>query len=452
MNLSLKEKLAYGVGDTASNLVFMTMLNFLPFFYTDIFGISAAAVGSLFLGVRVMDAFVDVSVGVFADRTHTRWGNFRPWLLWFCVPFAVTAILTFTTPQWSPGAKLAYAWVTYSLLMIAYSAINVPYGALLGVMTSDPHARTSLSGVRMVCAQIGGLIVAGGTLPLINYFSGAQRDRALGYQRTMIVFGIFGMLLFLATFLFTRERIAPPADQQHDLKADVRMLFKNVPWIVVSVAGAVLFIFVSVRLGVVLYYFKYYIGDESKASLFFIISSLAAIPEALLSAPISLRLGKRRTFQLGLLLAGCFFAAVVVVPPDGVWLLQTLNALGSISTFIVAPLIYSMLGDTADYAAWKFRRRSTGIIFSASSLASKVGMGLGGALTGALLTHFGYVANAAQTPEAVRGLVLMSSIFPAIGFFLIAAWMMAYRLDEKTSETMRIELAAAKAPANPVGA
>ncbi|MBC2605037.1 MFS transporter [Pelagicoccus albus] len=440
MKLAFREKLAFGAGDTASNLVFMTMLNFLPYFYTDIFGISAAAVGTLLLFVRVGDAFIDVSVGVIADRTHTRWGKFRPWLLWFAVPFGVAAVLTFTTPDWTENSKIVYAWVTYSILMVAYSAINVPYGALSAVMTTDLHERTSLSGVRMVFAQIGGLIVAGGTLPLIAYFSGDSGDRAHGYQMTMILFGSIATALFLITFFGTRERIEVPADQENNLKADLLMLIKNRPWVVISVSGAILFIFFSVRMAVVMYYFNYYVGDESQATLFFTLASIAAIPGALLSAPISKRIGKKRTFQLGAAFGVLSLAAFYFVPADSFWLLHGLNAFASVSIYIMAPLIFSMLGDSADYADWKFKRRSTGIIFSASALVGKVGMGLGGALTGLLLTYFGYVAGSDQSEETVRGIVIMASIVPAVGYLIILGFMELYNLDEEMAEQMRMEL------------
>ena len=442
MKLPLKEKLAYGVGDTASNLIFTTVMSFLLFYYTDIFGLTAAAAGALFLGVRVTDAFVDVFVGVAADRTQTRWGKFRPWLLWMAGPFAVVAVLTFTTPDWSYPAKLIYAWVTYLLLMFVYSAINIPYGALSAVMTDDVHERTSLSGVRMSFAQIGALIVAAGTLPLIGYFSGAGGDRALGYQRTMLLFAAVALILFLVTFLGTRERVHPPEGQHSDLRTDISMLFRNRPWMVLAAASAFLFVFYSIRLGVVIYYFKYYLGEESAASVFFTVSSLSAIPGALLSAPLSRRLGKRTTFQLGSLGAAVFNAVIFFISPGHPILLQAANVLGSISIFIMAPLIFSMLADTADYADWKFRRRSTGIVFSASAFAGKVGMGLGGALTGMLLTAVGYVPGAEQAETTVRGIVLMISVLPGAGFVLLSLFMCLYSLDEKMSAEMHSELAA----------
>ena len=451
MKLSLQEKLAYGVGDTASNLIFTTVMSFLLFYYTDIFGLSAAAAGTLFLGVRVTDAVVDVLVGVAADRTQTRWGKFRPWILWMAGPMAVIAVLTFTTPDWSYPAKLVYAWVTYLLLMFAYSAINIPYGALSAVMTDDLHERTSLAGVRMAFAQIGGLIVAACTLPLIGFFSGAAGVRALGYQRTMILFGAVALVMFLVTFFGTRERVQPPPGQHHDLRADLVMLGQNRPWLVLAAASAFMFVFFSVRLGVVIYYFKYYVGHESGASLFFTVTSLAAIPGALFSAPLSRRIGKRATFQLGCVGAAIFSGVIFFIPPGSALPLQAANALGSASIFLMAPLLFSMLGDTADYADWKWRRRSTGIIFSASAFAGKVGMGLGGALTGALLTHFGYVAGVEQSASTVQGIVLMMSALPAVGFVLIALFMYLYSLDEPTSTAMHTELSLRKMQAAAAG-
>jgi len=440
MKLSLYEKIVYGLGDMASNLVFMTVMNFLLFFYTDIYGLSAAAVGTLFLVVRTFDAVVDVLVGVAADRTRTRWGKFRPWLLWMAGPLAVVAIFTFTTPDWAPGPKLIYAWVTYMLLMFAYSAINIPYNALSAVMTDDLHERTALSGVRMACAQIGGLAVAAGTLPMIAFFGGAEADPARGYQRTMMVFAAVSLVLFLITFFGTRERVHPPADQGSDLRADLAMLVKNRPWVVLSIASVLLFILFSVRQGAVIYYYKYYLRQESVASLFFIVTSLAAIPGALLAAPLSRRLGKRETFQFGAIAFTVFNGVMFLIPPGHVGLLQAANVLSSLAMFLVAPMIPSMLGDTADYAEWKFRRRSTGIVFSAASFSMKVGMGVGGALSGALLSYFGYVPRTEQGASAVRGVVLMLTLLPAGGFLLLVPLMRLYLLDAQTSELMREEL------------
>lgn len=441
MKLSLQEKIAYGLGDTASNLVFMTVINFLLFYYTDIFGLSAAAVGTLFLVVRSVDAVVDVAVGVAADRTNTRWGKFRPWLLWTAGPLTIISVLTFTTPDWSPGLKLVYAWATYLLLMVAYSMINIPYGALSAVMTDDLHERTALSGMRMACAQVGGLIVAAGTLPLIAFFSGGEANRALGYQRTMMVFATMSLALFLLAFLGTRERIHPSSNQAGDLRADLAMLAKNGPWIVLSMVSVLAFIIFSLRQGAVIYYYKYYLGHESAATLFFIVSSLAAIPGALLAAPLSHRLGKRETLQLGAIACSVFTAAIFLIPPGHPVLLQGANALSSLAMFLIAPMIFSMLGDTADYADWKFRRRSTGIVFSAASFSMKVGMGAGGALGGLLLGYFGYLPGREQSVSAVRGIVLMLTLLPAAGYLLLVPLMRLYRLDAQTSQLMRAELA-----------
>lgn len=440
MKLPLREKIAYGLGDTASNLIFMTVLNFLLFYYTDVFGLTAAAAGTLLLVVQVIDAFVDIFVGIAADRTQTRWGKFRPWLLWMAAPLAIIGVLTFTTPAWSPGMKLAYASLTYLLLMVTYSMVNVPFGALSGVMTNDNHERASLSGVRLAFAQVGGLIVSMGTLPMVRYFSGSAGDRASGFQHTMMVFGTVAFVLLLITFGGTTERIQPPSTQHHDLGADLAMLKKNTPWIVLTGATIGMFLFLSARVSMVVYYFKYYVGQESGATLFFSIISLAAIPGALLSAPLARRFGNRGVFQVGIAASAVFGGAIYFVPAGDNWLLEILNALSAGALFLVAPLTFAMLGDTADFGEWKFRRRSTGIIFSGGSFAAKVGMGLGAALAGGLLTSFGYVAGTAQNQSTVRGIVLLITVIPAAGYFAIAGLMRLYSLDETTFAIMRAEL------------
>lgn len=444
MRVPLKEKLAYGLADTANNLIIGTAASFLLYFYTEVFGLRAAAAGALLLGVRVADGLIDLMVGVAADRTRSRWGRFRPWLLWMAGPFSIFAVLAFSTPPWGSEAKLIYAWVVYLLLMTTFSAITVPLGALLAVMTDDTHERTTLGAIRIVFAGIGTMVVAVATLPLVKAFAGATGGVAQGYQRTLILYGVAAFALFMITFAVTRERVQPPVHQVPDLAADLSMLRRNGPWMVVTLTALLMVAVATLRGAVVLYYFDYYVGNASGATLFLTTISLGAIVGALISAPLARRLGKRTTFRSAAFLAAAASALVWPLGKDQPILLETLNLITSVAMGAMGPLSFSMLADTVDYGEWKCGRRSTGVIFSGLSFGYKLGMGLGGALTATLLVAFGYTAGQAQHAETVRGMAMMISIIPALGLFSIGLLTGFYSLDERKREGIRADLVARK--------
>ncbi|HEY0257966.1 MAG TPA: MFS transporter [Candidatus Methylacidiphilales bacterium] len=448
--LLFTEKLGYGMGDTASNFIWGTILSFLLFYYTDIFGIPAAAVGTLFLFARVSDGFVDLFVGAVADRTQTRWGKFRPYLLWFCVPMAAVFIATFTTPNFSVDGKIIYAWITYNLLMIIYTAINIPYGALSGVMTDDPLDRTSLNSFRMAGAQVGSLAVNALTLPLIQAFG--HGDKARGYQLTVMLFSAIAVVLFLATFFATRERILPPREQKSNLRHELALLFSNKPWILMFMAGAAT-VFAIIRGGATLYYCKYFLGIEGvkiyflnlipmdEISYFLVLGSIGFIAGTLTVRQLVKVFGKKNLYIISLVISGILCAAFFYIPPDRINAILLLQLISGYVGGVNAPLYFAMIGDTADYAEWKFNVRTTGIIFSATSCAQKIGLGIGGAMSGYLLKHYGYVAGAVQSAGANHGILLMFSWIPAIGYVLVAAAFFLYPLDEKFCHTMREDLA-----------
>jgi glycoside/pentoside/hexuronide:cation symporter, GPH family len=448
--LRFSEKFGYGCGDAASNFIWASMTTFLLFFYTDIFGIPAAAVGTLFLFARVSDGFVDLVVGAIADRTQTRWGKFRPYLVWFCIPMAAIFIATFTTPNFSVDGKIIYAWITYNLLMIIYTAINLPYGALSGVMTDDPLDRTSLNSFRMTGAQVGSLTVNALMLPLIAFFG--HGDKALGCRWTVILFAIIATLLFLATFFLTKERIQPPPEQKENLLQDIKCLFSNKPWILMFIAGAGT-IFNVVRGGATIYYCKYYLGiDETKEisifglfntnelSLYLIVGSIGFIVGAVNVRHLVKIFGKKDLFIFSLfaMAAGC--AAFFFIPQDGIFAVFVAQIVLGLIGGVNAPLYFAMIGDTADYAEWKFNIRTTGIIFSATSCAQKIGLGIGGAASGYLLKDYGYIAGVAQSAATNHGIVLMISLTPAVGYALVGAIFFLYPLDEAFCHTIREDL------------
>jgi len=440
--LPLKEKVGYALGDTAANFIFQTMVMFQLAFYTDTFGITAAAAGTLLVVVRVWDAVFDPVMGVLADRTKTKWGKFRPWILWTAVPFGIMGFLTFVTPDFSPGGKLVYAYVTYIVLMMVYSANNLPYSALSGVMTGDLGERTGLSSYRFVFAMLAQLIIQGLALPMVSYFG--QGSSARGYQYTMAIFSSLAVLLFFITFATTKERIQPDPAQKATLREHFGDLLKNGPWIAMFVLTLVLFITLAMRGSVVFYYFRYYLraeNYESLFSLFNVLGTSSTIIGIFFSKRLAMRFGKRNVFIGGLAGTTVFTAMFVFLPPGAVPLIFAAEMLRQFVYGFTIPLLWAMMADVADYSEWKNKRRATGIIFSAIVFALKAGLGFGGAITGYVLALYGYVPNAAQSESALHGIVMAMSIFPAVTFALCVVCLLFYSITKEAEIQITNELA-----------
>lgn len=443
MRLSAKEKIGFGLGDAASNLIWATLVSFSMYYYTDVFGISATAVGTLLLFARVF-AILDFSMGAIADRTETRWGKFRPYLLWMCLPLAGITVAAFTVPDFDDSGKLVYAWVTYNLLMVAYSAINIPYSALSGVMTDDPGERTSLNSYRMVLAQCGGFLVNGATLPLVKWFG--KGDQATGFQLTAALFGMLAVAFFLATFATTRERLTPAVPRKTRVMEDLQRLFSNPHWVIMFLAGMFGLAFIIVRAGSLVYHAKYVLRwDEAKTTAYLLAGNAGIVAGAFITWLWVKRIGKRHTVIAAHFIMGITALSLYWTPASatfGIFSLQVLHAMGG---GLNAVLFFAMIADTADYSEWKHGVRSTGIAFSATTCAQKIGMGVGGAFAGIFLTRCGYVANVEQTATAAHGILLLVSLIPGVGFLLVGALFYRYGLTEALCGTIRQEMAARRA-------
>lgn len=462
VKLSFGEKFGYGLGDTASNFVWALMMNFIMFYYTDIFGITAAAAGTMLLFARSTDGVADFFIGAIADRTKSKWGRFRPYLLWLCVPLAIVFVLAFTTPDISPAGKLVWAWVTYNLMMLLYSAINIPYGALSGVMTDDPLERTSLNSYRMSLAQIGGIIANSSFIVLIAKFGAGNQQ--LGAQRTVMLFSLAAIVLFLISFWTTKERIHPPKEQKTNLLQDIKNLFRNRHWIMMFVTGIINITFAVVRGTAGIYYLQRYLkldtsgADKSffkwedgqavevfylgQIGTYFLISGLAMIFGAMMTRFAVKLLGKKWSFITSLALVGLTAIPFYFIKPDQVSLVYAFQIIGMIFAGINATLFWAMVADTADFQEWKYNVRTTGVAFSATTCAQKAGMGIGAAIAGYLISYFGYDPKAAaQNPEAIRGILLLISVIPAVGLLLLSCLFTIYGLNEHICKTMREELA-----------
>ena len=492
--LPVKEKIGYALGDTAANFVWRAVIVFLPFFLTDAAGIAPAAVGLLLLVCRVWDGATDLAMGAVADRTETRWGKFRPWILWTALPFGLLGIMTFTAPDFGPTGRLVYAYVTYSALIVLYTMNNVPYNSLMGVMSSSPTERGSISSYRFFFAFLGGLFLQGFTPSLLlalndpaetarraadawaagglsvftglyysflngigaffntSFWRGLYGDGAgFPYTASMTFFSIIAVVLFVVTFVTTRERIHPIRPEQSSLRQDLSDLFHNVPWIVLFVIGILFVTFTTLKNGAIMYYFTYYVGSVELAGLFMVVGLLGAMVGAAVTGMLVKVMGKRRLMIYSIVLGVASSLLLYLPGPDDVALMFVFSTLTEFSTGPMVTLFFAMLADAADYSEWKTDRRATGLFYSAGTVAMKFGSGVGGALTGFLLGAFGYVAAAGgqavvtQTEGAVQGIRLLISILPAAVAALMLGAFLFYKLDEQLLGRIEADLEARRA-------
>jgi len=452
--LSLKEKVGYSLGDTASNLFFQTFIFFITIFYTDVFGISAKAVGTMFLITKIWDAVNDPMMGMIADRTETRWGKFRPFILWFAIPFGLLGVLAFTTPNLSATGKLVYAYITYTLLMMLYTVINVPYSALMGVITSNARVRTVVSQFRFVAAFIGMIIVQYSVLRMVEKFG--RGNEALGWQLAMVVLSSLAIVLLFITFATTKERVRPPKGQKTTLKNDLRDLSRNIPWLLIGGATVFQLTYILIRNGSIIYYFRYFVQDqqvmllgntysfsyESIVSTFLLAGSFVTILGALLASWFSKVLGKRNTYAGFLAASGIFAALFYFLRPTDIILMFVFQFLFSFALGPVSVLQWAMYTDTADYSEYKTGRRATGLVMSASLFALKLGVALGAAILAWILAGYGYQPNVEQTATSLQGIKLAMSFYAAIPAFIGAGIMIFYPLSNKMMVKIEEELTA----------
>ena len=454
--LSVFEKFGYALGDGASNLIWMTFIYYQLIYYTDVYGLAAGALALMLLITRIWDMFFDIIVGMVADRTKTRWGKFRPYLLWMALPFGVMSVLTFTTPNFDPTGKLIYAYVTLSLMMVVYSGINIPYGALMGVISPDPQERTSVSSWRFTFAQLGGLVVAFFTMRLVAYFG--HGNEAMGYQETLALYGAVAVVMFLACFALTKERVQPMVAQKTSTVRDLTDLVKNYHWLVLCLIGIAIVCFVAIRGAAITYYFKYYMGNEVLtiagttvqlggavgAGLFIVVGIIFSILGIFLIQFVTPYTGRKNAFIGCMVLTAAALFASYWVKPGQLGLLYVYHVLYSVLTGPTAALLWAMFADAADYSEWKTGRRATGLIFSASGMSNKFGWVIGGWLAAKLLEYTGYQANVVQTLQSQDGIRILMAIAPAIVVVICAVGMLFYRLESKMP-TIETELAAMRA-------
>ncbi len=431
------------MGDCASNLFFQTFILFLMFYYTDVAGLPAAAAGTMLLVTRIADAFFDPFIGFLSDRTKTRWGKFRPFLLWFALPFAIIGVLTFTTPGFNTTGKLIYAYISYTAMMFVYSAINVPYSALMGVITPNSQQRTVVSSFRFVAAFSGGLIVQAVTLYLVGALG--HGDKQLGWQLAMSCIAGLAFVLFMITFFTTKERVEPPKNQKTNFNQDLKDLFKNKPWLLI--AGATIFqlTYIVMRSSSVVYYFKYFVGlqqfslfghqynltIDELTSTFLMSGTIATVIGAILTNWFSKLFDKKFTYLVFLIASAVLCGLFYFLGPEDIMMMFILNLAVSFFFGPVSVLQWAMYTDVADFSEWQNNRRATGLVMAASLFSLKLGLSLGGALVGWLLAFHGFIANAVQSAFSRHGIVLLMSFYPAVIGIIGGLIMIFYPLTNK---------------------
>lgn len=465
--LSVKEKIGYSLGDLAANLVFQTLMTYLAYFYTDIYGLSPTHSSIIMLVVGLVAAFIfNPIIGALADRTHTRWGKFRPWILWTSVPLGVIALLAFTTPDFSYQGKVIYAIITYSFLLLFYAANNLPYSALSGVITGDMSERNSMSSYRFVAVMFAQFFVQVFMLGIIK--SAGNGDKAIGIEKVMTVLAIIGTIMLLITFVTTKERIVPKPEQKSSVKEDLGDLVKNKPWIITLSLTLLVFITLAIKGGSYVYYFENYVDKQQLASfiqpilnflstiglntfgndpisagfgLFNAGGIIFMIVGITLSKRFADKYGKRNVFGLFLFISTLFIIAFYFFSPTSIGLMFLSQIFHGFFYGITIPLLWAMIADVADYSEWKNNRRATAIIFSAMMVGLKAGLSIGGALTTSLLGHFDYIPNSTvQTDIAINGIKLLVSIFPAIPFLIGTGLLFFYEIDKKMEVQIEADL------------
>jgi glycoside/pentoside/hexuronide:cation symporter, GPH family len=439
--LSFGEKFGYSLGDLAANFIFQAMLALQLDFYTHTYGLTAAQAGTLFLVVGLGVACLNPIMGMIADRTSSRWGKFRPWLLWSALPFGIIGVLTFTTPNFSPFGKIVYAWSTYILLRVIYTVNNVPYASLTAVMTLDPDERTSIASYRQIAANTAGFIVASLAIPMVKLFG--HGNDARGYQLTMGLLSVLSVVFFVVAFFVTRERVQPPPQQKTSLAQDLSDLFTNRPWIALFLATLFYFAAIVIRGNVMLPYFRFVAGNVDLFAWFNGFGLASLLAGVACSTAVSVRVGKRQLFIASMVLAGIFNMALFAIPPHASGVVIATEVLRQFSFGLSGPILWAMMGDVADYGEWKTRRRASGTVTAAVVFALWAGLALGGAIAGWLLSFYGFVSEtAAQTTHAQSGILLTASVYAGLAFFAVAVCLLFYPISREANRQIAEELRA----------
>lgn len=429
--VGLKEKIGYGLGDTAGNFVYTSALLLLGFFYTEIYGLNPTTVASIFLFVRIIDAITDPIMGAIVDRTSTRWGKYRPYLLFLSVPYAVSSVLVFTVPDLGPQAKVIYAYVTYSVLMVLFTATNIPYGAMTGVMTSNPEERASINSTRFMFATGGGLLITSIALPMTEILADNPAD---GYRNAMTIMAVLSVALFLFCFSTTKERVQPVKAEKTSFISDLSIILKNDQFLWVALATIVMVTTQTVKNTMQMYYITAYVENAAAmTALFLSIWMVGGMIGAQMATKVLDRMCKKQAYITLLFVCAAMSAVSYIAGNNNIALIMAIQFLVGFFNQMIAPIWFTFTADATDYGELKFRRRIDGLSVSFTIFSLKIGLSVGGAIAMALLGSYGYVSGGTeQSPEAISGILTVFSIVPAIGFLLTALVVSQFKMNSKT--------------------
>lgn len=437
--LTTLEKVGFGAGDMALNVVISSMMLIITFFYTDIYGLKTADLALLFVIVKVIGALADLAMGQLTDRYTNRMGRYRPWLLLLALPYGISVFFVFTTPDWAYSAKLVWAYGTYIVMTVMTAGVGIPYISLISGLTGDPQERLSANGYRLFFAKIGAFMVTI-IVPIL-----AQRwgngNPAAGYQAAMALMAVIGVAMFLFCVFTTTERVVHVVERQ-SLADQVRLLLRNDQWLVlcgVCVTGTVGYV---VRGSVAIYYAKYYLGgDTATVSAFLSIGVAAAILSMVASTWVTKFYCKVKLFRnTQLAVAAISVLIYLAVKPGDIVLAFALYFILSFVVDLHAPVFWSAIAETIDYGQVKTGKRVSGFAFGGISVCQKAGMAIAGALVGILLTYFNYQPNQAQTPQALAGIAMMLSVIPGFFHFIMGMLMFKYRISDTYYSTVKADM------------
>lgn len=426
--LSIREKIGYGLGDAASHIVFDNVMFYMAFFYTDVFGLPAGFVGAMFLVARALDAVTDPIMGWLADRTRSRWGKFRPYLLWGAAPFGVACILAYSTPAFSLSGRMAFAAVTYLLLTLIYTLVNIPYCALGGVITGDDAQRISLQAYRFVLATGGGMLSTIAMIPLVHLLGGG--NQAAGYRGAIGVLAVIAVLMLLGCFAATRERLQPKSDSAHSFFADARAILANDQWRIVGGLTMLNILAVATRGGAMMYYVTYIMAAPARFTAFLATYSVGNLLGCLLTKPLTDRFCKVQVFVWINVILALLSVAMAFLPERGsAWPMFGLIFFIGVLHQLITPIQWVMMSDTVDYGEWKQGRRLTGVSFAGTLFVLKLGLALSGALIGWTLAFSHYASGApTQTSATTKAIIALFTVFPAVCYAASALVGRFYRL------------------------
>jgi Na+/melibiose symporter-like transporter len=466
--LSIREKIGYSLGDLAANLVFQTLMTYLAYFYTDIYGLDANDATAIIFTVGTIAAFgFNPIVGAIADRTNSKWGKFRPWILWTAIPLGIVSVLAFSTPNFEYQGKVVYAVITYTLLLLLYAASNLPYSALSGVITGDMKERNSISSYRFVAVMFAQFFVQVFMLPIIIY--AGEGDKAVGIEIVMTWLAIIGTIMLLITFITTKERIVPKLEQKSSVKEDLLDLIKNKPWVIMLLLTTLTFVSLAMKGGSYIYYFENYVdevrltnfispildflstigvnffGNDPVSAGFGLFNASGIIFMIIgigMSKPLADTYGKRNVFGFFLFISTLFIILFSFFGKSSVELMFGAQVLHGFFYGITIPLLWAMIADVADYSEWKNNRRATAIIFSAMMVGLKLGLTIGSSLVAKILGSYGYVPNGenGQTETAIQGTKMLVSVYPAIPFLIGVSLLFFYEINKKMETQIELEL------------